>query len=367
MRYVFGFLSAVILIVPIVANADSLPAMQVNCDEADVNSYQSRFVELRAAGVEASKALCDVFLLREEPFNKAVQTILTDYATEAEAILHRDFDAETFPEISQQFEQYKQALYHSREDITSFDKLTLGVLGTSPVIGSQQPRLYFSHLGVNKGSTLSQADDRCAAIRPLDEHGSETPFTSCKSALEDASQAFNAYQYNYNRAWYQNNKRKIGYLRSQWDKYIDTARAQTFLDIWFTTLLNRSHYQQDRLVAPAPRQYFLLRPQVVYEFAKDAESGDRNQVGLAVEWAGVNYWNWKIPFGVSLMSVYADYEQEDSVGVGLMFTFNNNLSVGWVDRGDTDGIYVTMDFLKFWSDKSRLIKRYRKDPLAWLK
>lgn len=338
--------------------------VSVDCTNIPDGIYDSRFKELRKVAVATNKLLCQSFLQNKSSYSDTVRELLVNYAFEAKSILSQDFNSDDFPQIGKQLNLFREATRTYNLEISGIDNLDLDTMS----VGGVPRKLYFSNVGAIQGSKLpTDKKSECAAINPNDNTGNKNPYISCKSAFEDAALAFNAYKFSYNEFRYGENEKKLNYLSQQWDKYSSNARSQTFLDVWLTTLIHRSYYQQNKLVAPASTQYFLFRPQVVYEFSSEAKKGDRNQVGLAAEWFGVNWWDLKIPFGVSAISVYSDYEEESSVGHGLQFTINNNMSIGWVHRGDLDNIFVSVDFLKFWEDKSEKIQQYKEDPLAWIK
>lgn len=334
----------------------------VNCTDIPDNIYDSRFKNLRKVAIETNKNLCSAFLQSPEDYKSTVRSILVNYSMESKDILTKSFKLNDFPIIEQQFSLFNQELL--KYDLADFNNLDLDTLS----VGGIPRKLYFSNIGATKGSDLpTNKTTECSAINPIDNKGNNVPYVSCKEAFEDAALAFNAYKFAYNQFRYSENESKINYLSQQWDSYLTNSRSQTFLDIWLTTVIHSDHYQQNKLVAPASTQYFLFRPQVVYEFSSDTRKGDRNQIGLAAEWIGINWWNWKVPFGVSAISVYADYEEENSVGHGLQFTINNNISLGWVKRGSSDAIFVSIDLLKLWDNKKEQIKQYQKEPWAWIK
>ncbi|UZE95371.1 hypothetical protein [Alkalimarinus alittae] len=110
----------------------------------------------------------------------------------------------------------------------------------------------------------------------------------------------------------------------------------------------------------------MLHPRAVYEFNQDAIKGDRSQLGLGIEWFGVNLWDAMIPIGVSVVSIYADYADKHAIGHGLQLTLNNSASIGWVDRGESNGEFVTLDFLKLREDKHEKLEQYKQDPWKWI-
>lgn len=323
----------------------------------------SRFKDLQKEAKATSRSLCQAFLQSKDSYSDTVRETLVNYAHEAKTILSKDFNPVDFPGISKQLDLFAGSTLDYNLKINDIQNLDLDTMS----VGGIPRKLFFSNIGALNGSELpTDKTSECAAINPIDNEGKHIPYISCKAAFGDAALAFNSYKLVYNKFRYGENEKKLNYLSKQWDDYLSNARSQTFLDIWLTTLIHRDYYQQNKLVAPARTQYFLFRPQVVYEFSSKAKKGDRYQVGLAAEWFGINWWNLEIPFGVSVITVYSDYEDENSVGTGLQFTINNNISIGWIDRGGLDNIFVTVDLLKIWEDKNEKIQLYKNDPLSWL-
>ncbi len=128
--------------------------------------------------------------------------------------------------------------------------------------------------------------------------------------------------------------------------------------------MEKDHFKQGHLVGPPKRQWTALRPNLVYEHVDGDLGGDKTKIGVAIEWIGINWWDKgsspiKIPFGVSVASVYSDRAAVDDVGHGLMFHFNNSYSVGWSRRGGDDGFYISIDLLKAVVDKKATFEKYK--------
>ena len=95
------------------------------------------------------------------------------------------------------------------------------------------------------------------------------------------------------------------------------------------------------------------------QYIDHASDGEQMKEALAVEWLGVNYWNWKIPFGISAVSTYADRASVKDISHGLMFHVNNKYSFGLTRNGDDNGIFFTLDLLKLFEDKQSNFTKYR--------
>ena len=82
--------------------------------------------------------------------------------------------------------------------------------------------------------------------------------------------------------------------------------------------------------------------------------------GLAVEWLGINFWDWKVPFGISYTTTYVDRAGFDDKGKGIMIHINNHYAIGWAEHGDEDTVYVTIDLLKLFERKQQQYQSYLK-------
>ena len=154
------------------------------------------------------------------------------------------------------------------------------------------------------------------------------------------------------------NKSSLETLTSAWEEFLEVSKSQTFLEVFLTTRLQRSHFRKDHLVGPPPYQIIALHPQVIYENLDKAADGSQMELGLALELIGINFWNWKIPFGASITSVYVDRAGVRNTGIGVMFHIDNKYSIGWADHGGDNGIFVTMDLLKVFQKNKALYDEY---------
>lgn len=214
---------------------------------------------------------------------------------------------------------------------------------------------FFGGAQDEKQGTLEPTEDKnCRADYSLD--------TLCSTVLLDLDAAIEPYQFNANTFTAYDTRVKLTALAGDWDSYFDLARTQTFFDITVTTLLERNHFKKDYLVGPPKRQWFVLHPNVVFEFVNDAPEGDKFTPALSIEWAAVNWWRDSIigiPFGVSLTSLYSDRPEVKSVGHGVTLYFDNKYMLGYANHDGQDGFYASMDLLKMFANKKKQIGRYR--------
>lgn len=186
----------------------------------------------------------------------------------------------------------------------------------------------------------------------------------CMDVLRDMAIAVNVYNDSYASFALQSTRRRLGDLSNEWDRFLEAGRSQTLLDLIATTILERSHFKKDYLVGPPKRQWALLHPNLVYEHAEDAAPGERDELGVAIEWIGINWWSdasplFGMPFGISLASIYSDRPGMESVGHGAMLHIANQYSFGWASRSGDSSYYLTIDLLKFVEDKQQQFDKYK--------
>ena len=148
-----------------------------------------------------------------------------------------------------------------------------------------------------------------------------------------------------------------------WDKFSDRSKFQTPVDILFTSLIYRKELSDGKkLNSPPTNQYFLLHPSLVIDHFSEATVGNKDELSLALEWAGFNRWGASIPWGVSLASVYSDRAEGKSVGHGLMFHVYNDFSLGFAHRGNGDNsFYINIAFMDWFGETQKKYNAYKKD------
>jgi hypothetical protein len=156
-------------------------------------------------------------------------------------------------------------------------------------------------------------------------------------------------------------------LADDWDAYFEQGRPQTFWDIAVTTLFEYRHIKTDHLTGPPARQWFVLHPNVVIENLDSAPDGSQLKGAVSIEWIGVNWWNLKIPFGISLSSLYSDRKDAADVGHGLTLYFANKYCIGWANHGGKNGFFVSLDALQLIDSKKSKLQNYRDQIGKYLK
>jgi hypothetical protein len=322
-------------------------AAEVTCPKVGKDDFESGFKAIRDLAITTNSKLCQSMLTIDVDHEQLFRATMLDYSAKVQKLIYQSFDEQVFTDIGQQFNQFELRITDLKGD---FNDASLERLQVDGVIDTA---LYFD-LSEPRGKIGAILDRQCKEVA-----GSKKAYSGCKAAFQDMASGFNAYRDAYNEYRYGKNEKQLSVLSSQWDKFLTEARGQTLLDVLATTWMHRDYYAQTRLVAPASTQYFLLRPQVVYEYIEGAPKGDKQNLALALEWAGINWWNNKIPFGISVISVYSDQANQDSVANGFLFTLNNKYSFGVTKRGDHTAIFITLDLVKLMQDKNEQLERYK--------
>lgn len=182
------------------------------------------------------------------------------------------------------------------------------------------------------------------------------PGKSCKDVFRDFAKAFNPYRSAYNNIY--DNQEQLNALGERWNRFLDAGKSQTALEVYLTTMMYRGELQKNHLVGPPDYQIIALHPHLIYDSMDKAPDGSQQEMGMAVEWFGVNFWDMKVPLGLSLASAYVDRPDVEDVGHGVMLHINNHYAIGWAKHKDDSSIYVTIDLLKMFEDKKQQYDRY---------
>lgn len=182
---------------------------------------------------------------------------------------------------------------------------------------------------------------------------------TCYEVLEDFRVAVNAANADVNRITLARVSEKVGLYSKQWDKYFVDSRSQAPWELGLNTWLYKDELTQNKFVLPPSYQLALLHPSVVFEYVADAVDGDQGREALAMEWIGINWWNLKVPLGISLVTSYSDRSSVNDVGYGVMIHINNDYSIGVTDHDGDTGIFATIDLLKLIQGKEKRVNAYK--------
>jgi hypothetical protein len=284
---------------------------------------------------------------------------LTNFAAAAKLEFDRIFPAEMFTDASELSSSWYALVTRPTNDYRNF-ALIEGVrrLEGMPPVTNLELKLY-ADPAANKIYKLSDAQKaHCNKVITDSSITLPNGEKDCHAALKLWSNAVSPFQYFSANDVLKKNGQKITSLQTQWKTFIEDSSYQTPLDVWVTTAWYSDQYKANHLSGPPSTQLFLLHPTIVYEHLPDADKGSREDVSLAIEWVGINW--WQSGFGFSITSVYKDREDQPSTGTGLTLHIKNKYSLGYAYRDDgDDSIFFNLDLLEWFGDKEEKYEKYK--------
>jgi hypothetical protein len=296
---------------------------------------------------EVSSVFCKQYIQylsdRRNFNNSKIQLTLVEYSAKANQALNARVDDKS--------EAYKSQFRELTNTFSVFDydDVRLPELVVEPSL---------QRGGSNKAYFTSLINDDVPRIDIdlADSCTSSVAGRGCTDIYKDFKNAFNLYRSTYNNIY--DNTLLLNHLTLRWDEFLDVSKSQTALEVALTTWWHRDHFKADHIVGPPDSQVIALHPRLIFAYIDKAADGSNADIGLAVEWLGLNYWDWKVPFGFSVTSVYMDRADLDDVGHGVMLHFYNHYSIGWSDHGDKNAVYLSLDLLKLFEGKKQQYESY---------
>lgn len=328
---------------------------QNDTEKLDINCAVNKtpviyFKDLQSKSEDTSNFLCTTFksYIADRTFNAyKVRATLHTFAEDATKALDA-FQLDAQPGDNDM--DYRPRLTAITSLLSQFDINNMRLPEFRVSAGSDfsdDTRPYGEFSSIENGIFYFNDSDRC---------GNTQPSASCENLLKDFGSAFSLYRSSYNDLF--NNETLLTKLSERWDRFLQVSKSQTSLEVFLTTYSNQSHFKKNHLVGPPPYQIIALHPNLIYDSLKQASDGNQLESGLAVEWIGINYWEWKVPVGASLASIYVDRAGEKDIGHGLQLHFFNKYSVGWAKHGEENSFYITIDLLKMFTDKKSQYESY---------
>jgi hypothetical protein len=162
-----------------------------------------------------------------------------------------------------------------------------------------------------------------------------------------------------------------GMRSANWNRFFSEARSQTFIELYINTWLYADEFTKGKPVDPPAYQVSFLHPSIVLQQVADANDGDQLKEAIAIEWAGINFWDETIPIGISVVSTYTDRAGISDVGNGIMIHIKNKYSIGVTHHnnevGDSYGVFLTIDLLGLFESTNSNYKSYLKTLNSILK
>lgn len=338
-----------IVVIALIFSSPSIQAEQIcNNFDAEPEHFKSVYSRAKALGTEICLSFGEKINNNELADQYAA---FVDHVSEqtAEAFQGKSF----LPELLTQMQHFSDLAKNGVEKKTLPSFVTQEDSRESSG-GLDSTKVFFFFTSTDKKGSADLGADEC----------NQADLPSCKDLFESLETAIEQYKKPYSSLSGTDLSRRTAVLSAEWNRYLEVARSQTLLDALLTTTLELDHLSQNRLVGPMQRQWFAIHPSIVIENVSDAADGDQLVEALAIEWIGVNWWNKKTspigyPIGISLASIYSDRSTVDDDGHGLMIHIDNSISIGWVNHGGDDGVFVTVDFLNLFAKKKKRWNEYR--------
>lgn len=359
------FATAVIsfsLVTGAMAQSDKNEPQTIDCNykEGYLDQLKTNQTKLQEQAIDIGQEICLTALKVLPSESIEINDRLTNFASEAKYEFDQIFPEAKFIGASELSQSWYNLATRPTNDYRNWALIEGTRLqgGMPPRINGIKLELYVDP-NSKKSYTFNQAQkDQCAKV--IDDSSIPAPdgVKDCKNALDLWGNAVSPFQYFYTNRVLVDNGQKISKLQSQWKTFIDESRYQTPLDVWVTTAWYSDQFKSHHLTGPPSTQLFLLHPTIVYEHLPDADKGSKEDISLAIEWGGINW--WQSGFGFSITSVYKDRKDQPSVGTGVTFHIKNKYSFGYAyrDNGD-DSIFFNIDILEWFGDKEEKYKKYK--------
>jgi hypothetical protein len=158
---------------------------------------------------------------------------------------------------------------------------------------------------------------------------------------------------------------QVAAKRALWNRYLYHSKPMLPLDHIATDFFDgrwkTSDQYPDGVREPPNTQYFFLHPSIAVEQLGSAPDGEQFKPVLALEVLGANRWRadrrWidapllRSISGASLALTYADRAGVKDIGKGLILTFENVYSIGFMRYESKTGVLFSIDLANLWRDK----------------
>lgn len=271
-----------------------------------------------------------------------IGSILADFAVSSELALDK-YEMSKSADYRKQFSELKNTFVRFHFLDIKMPEFKVEPSFTMPMTG------YFEPLLEERDRFAIEEVEHCTAV---------AQGLTCKEIFREFKSAFNPYRSAYDNVY--DNTKLLSALGERWDSFLEVSKSQTALEVYLTTLANKDHFKKNHLVGPPNFQIIAIHPHLIFNSMEEAPDGSKQELGLAVEWIGINYWDLKLPLGISFTTAYVDRENVKDVGHGIMLHIDNQYAIGWADHDGEDSFYVTFDLLKALEDKKGKYDKYMK-------
>jgi hypothetical protein len=326
--------------------------LYINCDKSKLDGITSVFTDIRDKAVQLAVADCQALSQNKVGFESPAQKQITSKRKEFTSFVKGQLKAPLGD-----FDGYDTLIS------TWATQVNAGEIASFAVNYEMETGTTFNLNSDNLPPPL-QGQDFVITLRPnadckaINYSGTTNLFSSCKKVADELEKALELV-HNFRVS---DQLKKVGThvagIEKGWQSFMDDARFQTTLDVWFTTLWYSDKWKSADLQGPPPVQYFVLHPTLIYSYMPDASRGEELKPVPAVEWFGMNWWQTKVPLGFSITSVYNDRPDGNAFLHGLTVHVDNAYSFGMVGTGDERTFFVNLDLMDWFTDKKGKYDKY---------
>jgi hypothetical protein len=332
--------------------------ISISC-EYDISAAplnETHLKELQQQAVKTSTSLCLRSLMVTDDEAGEIGLAISTFATMAKDGVLKTFPDRHFTGVKAITEQWYKQLLNVDKNTDFVSKLTVnfnpgdadsdGKIISRDQIRFELPPLHENDLAIDVTSAIH---NECRKVELAD---------NCVDATRQLDAAIKPAFYAFQKALTGQNLAKHKKLVSAWQTYIDESRYQFPWEAIATARWHHEHFSGDKLVGPPPTQVILFHPTLVIEHLHNLEKGNRDDISVAIEWVGMNWWDKGL--GFSITSIYNDRADAKSVGTGVTLHFDNSYSIGMVHRSNGgNSIFVNVDLLELFGDKKEKYKKYK--------
>ncbi|RUP81361.1 hypothetical protein C7Y69_09455 [Alteromonas sp. KS69] len=207
------------------------------------------------------------------------------------------------------------------------------------------------------GTTYAYQDDNNIVKFKLEQCKNE--FGSiCRTVVDEYKQALEIPWYSIKKNTSAKAVAELNLKSLAWQNYFEKRRSQTSLELLINTWSYQDELKKRVPINPPKFQWIVLHPSIVLQQSPDEIDGSQIKEALAIEWAGINYWDLDIPFGASIVSTYADRAIGKDFTTGLMFHISNDYSIGITHIGGENNVFISVDVMKLFEDKNSNFKSF---------
>ncbi len=349
--YLFVALSVLVTISSYADESD----VKVICeyDDGYFDKFKTQHQPLQDLAKVVGPQLCKNVLGINSEEVASFDNALKKYALLANANIQQTFPEQIFTGVADITQLWEEQLNNYKVSVDYLTPINFKFSDLGRDVGAKKYSLRLS-LPPHKQNTLQWNIDR----KQKELCKNSFLDMDCNDAVESLKAAIKPAFSLFNTVILKNNGKLLGQLQGDWKAFIKDARYQTPLDVWFTTALQSNKFHRTDLTGPPQWQAFLLRPSFVYEHINDLEKGNKDDVSMALEWVGINW--WKTGIGFSVTSVYSDRPETSAVGTGFTLHIKNKYSFGYIHRKDNKGsIFFNLDLLEVLGENKDVYKKYK--------